>query len=388
MALSSGMAESLHLQQLIEELQTSMGTITFTSSTTWSGHTRTTTTNHHQRRCRPTTTILWAPTTSNYRWRRRRLGVRGGTTEHDTNPQDVGTTTCYYKGAWCGEDLLHRLERRRTTGLADYWKERHQTLRLEGYPHTCLSTPTSLRTTAASPQLRCELGCCGDVYYYCACQWTTTLACSQHLPACGTTAQRTTQLQKVRKQLHWAGQPLGLTTQHEWVHYTYSDHHRVNYNYIVQMLTPHYFKHHLVDTTVTHGDYYADVTSLQYWLNCSTGVLQVSGLRSSRTYYRRRLQLQRRQLVELLHLLQERCEDYYHLWVDNLALSWKWIFQFFDHFLAISDLTWTPVFWPMAFLTSHQPYQHQISPDSPTPAKKVGTFFSPPKQVCGNQQYK
>ena len=43
-----------------------------------------------------------------------------------------------------------------------------------------------------------------------------------------------------------------------------------NYNYIVQMLTPRYFEHHLVDTTVIHGDLHAHVTSLQYMLNRGT----------------------------------------------------------------------------------------------------------------------
>ena len=40
-----------------------------------------------------------------------------------------------------------------------------------------------------------------------------------------------------------------------------------NYNYIVQMLTPHYFERHLVDTRVTYGDLHVDTTSLQYVLN-------------------------------------------------------------------------------------------------------------------------
>ena len=36
-----------------------------------------------------------------------------------------------------------------------------------------------------------------------------------------------------------------------------------NYHYIVQMLTPHFFEHHLVDTTIIHGDLHAEVASLQ-----------------------------------------------------------------------------------------------------------------------------
>ena len=40
-----------------------------------------------------------------------------------------------------------------------------------------------------------------------------------------------------------------------------------NYNYVVQTLTPHYFEHHLVDTTVFHGDLHADTTSLHYMIN-------------------------------------------------------------------------------------------------------------------------
>ena len=36
------------------------------------------------------------------------------------------------------------------------------------------------------------------------------------------------------------------------------------YNYAVQMLTPHFFEHHLVDTTVINGPDYVEVTSLQY----------------------------------------------------------------------------------------------------------------------------
>ena len=41
-----------------------------------------------------------------------------------------------------------------------------------------------------------------------------------------------------------------------------------NHNYTVQMLTPHYFECHLVDTTVIiHGDLHVDTTSWQYMLN-------------------------------------------------------------------------------------------------------------------------
>ena len=61
-----------------------------------------------------------------------------------------------------------------------------------------LPTFHHLRTTAASPQLRCEFGCCSHEFYYCAGERVTTLGCCQPLPTCGTTAQPTTHLQEVR----------------------------------------------------------------------------------------------------------------------------------------------------------------------------------------------
>ena len=80
-----------------------------------------------------------------------------------------------------------------------------------------------------------------------------------------------------------------------------------NYNYIVQMLTPHYFERHLVDTTVIHGDLHAD-THIATWSTCykrhGYEVHPKGEPRRTCTCYRMRLQ--QSEGGTLLHLLRRR----------------------------------------------------------------------------------
>ena len=294
-------------------VQTAWWTSRTTSSTAWSRHARTTTTSHLPRRCRPTTTL----SVSSY--------YQQLLMEKETTQSQRKNYRTWYKPTRCGHHyvLLQRgLMRWRPTTSS--WREKNYVVgrtlgevtsnsqigRLHShavYQHLHLFEPTS-----ASPQLRNEFGFSCDVYNYGSCQWATSLGCCEHLPACGTTAQPTTCAPKARNQLQGAGEPLKLPTQHEWVCYTYGHHHRAQ-------LQLHCAD---VDTTllwVTLGWRHDH----SWWptrrchittIHDQQGVLQMTGLRSSSrrwgpttcTYYRMRLRLQRRQLVELLHLLRRR----------------------------------------------------------------------------------
>ena len=201
--------------------------------------------------------------------------VRGGTTEHDTNPLDTGTThAAQRKGLmWRRPTTLSGMEKnyehgRTQGGTTSKSRSGNRLSHVSTNIYIFSNNRSKLSTTlCAWLRLQClQLLCLSMSHYTWLLRTSTRMryySATYYTPTKGqeaTTWSWRTTADSLRN-VNGFATPMVISTGR-------------NYNYIVQMLTPHYFEHQLVDATV---DPWRPICRHSHHYNtCSRGVLPVT----------------------------------------------------------------------------------------------------------------